>query len=86
MQLHDNALDHTEAILIVQKLQYKLTDGAYLAIRMLQTVLEHLLHLVEGILRSWTTSSHVIYSLVDYRVEIECGPMDQAKPEQDLLG
>ena len=86
MQLHDDALNHTEAILIVKKLQDELADGSNLTIWMLQAVLKHLLHFVEWILWPLSTGCHVIYSLIDYRVEVKCSAMDQTQAEKNLLG
>ena len=52
MQLHGNALDNTEPILVIELLQNQLADGTDFSIRVLQAMLEHLLDFIEGILGS----------------------------------
>ena len=84
MQLHGNAFDNAEPVLVIKLLQDQLTDRTDFPVRMLQAMLEHLLDLVKGILGSLTCRA-IFNPLIDNRVEIKRCSMDQAQPEQNLL-
>ena len=84
MQLHGNAFDNAEPVLVIKLLQDQLTDRTDFPVRMLQAMLEHLLDLVKGILGSLTCRA-IFNPLIDNRVEIKRCSVDQAQPEKDLL-
>ena len=84
MQLHGDAFDNAEPVLVIKLLKDQLTDCSDFPVWVLQAMLEHLLDLVEGILGSLTCRA-IFNPLIDDRVEIKRCSVDQAQPEQDLL-
>ena len=84
MQLHGDAFDNAEPVLVIKLLQDQLTDRTDFPVWVLKAVLEHLLDLIEGILGSLTCWA-IFNPLIDYRVEIERCSVDQAQSEQDLF-
>lgn len=89
MQLHCDALNDAKAVLFVEQLQDELADCPNLTVRMLETVLEHFLDFVEGVLicacALIVVQSCCVFPLCDDRLEVKRRSMDQAESEKDLL-